>query len=190
MPYPALGLRLTCPEIIHGSTPRSYRRRRSLFARCTGIDEGHANLDLKGTLSWNDLAVCHRDLEALSREPSGQSLRYGLPGFRFPGSIIVGSSTATGDALVGHRKWTDPQAMRERDILLGGEDNTTRAYVSQVRAKMIERYREAFEQLEITETEAFGENSYFRRKNLGLPMQLDDHSDSAATEASEGTDGM
>ncbi len=43
-----------------------------------------------------------------------------------------------------------------------------------VQAKMIERYEKAFEQLEVTETEAFGENSYFHWEELGLPMQSDD----------------
>ncbi|KAH0542465.1 hypothetical protein FGG08_003136 [Glutinoglossum americanum] len=177
MPCPALGLRLTRPEIIHGSTPHSYRRRRSLFAWYTGIDEAHINLDLKGTLLWNDLAACHRDLEAPSREPSGQAPRYGLPGFRFPGSVIVGPSSAIGDALVGRRKWTDPQVIRELDILLGDDDAAAHAYVGRVRAKMMKQYEEAFEQLEITETEAFGENSYFRQKELGLPLRSDDNSD-------------
>ncbi|KAH0545339.1 hypothetical protein FGG08_000638 [Glutinoglossum americanum] len=177
MPCPALGLRLTRPEIIHGSTPRSYRRRRSLFAWYTGIDDTHTSLDMKGTLSWNDLAACHRDLEAPSREPSGQAPRYGLPGFRFPGSVITRSSSAIGDVLVGRRKWTDPQAMRERDILLGSDDAAARSYVDCIREEMIKRYEEAFEQLKIVETEAFGENSYFRQKELGLPMESNDYSD-------------
>ncbi|KAI9770494.1 MAG: hypothetical protein M1839_003175 [Geoglossum umbratile] len=171
MPCPALGLRLTRPEIIHGSTPHSYRRRRSLFAWHTGIDDTHIKLDLKGTLSWNDLATCHRDLEAPSREPSGQAPRYGLPGFRFPGSIIVGSSSAIGDALVGRRKWTDPQVLQERDILLGDNNKAAHSYVSWVRAEMVKRFKEAFEQLEVIETKAFGENSYFHRKKFGLPIR-------------------
>ncbi|KAI9769555.1 MAG: hypothetical protein M1840_004033 [Geoglossum simile] len=156
IPCPALGLRLTRPEIIHGSAPHSYRRRRSLFAWYTGIDDTHTKLDLKGTLSWNDLATCHRDLEAPSREPSGQAPRYGLPGLRLPGSIIIGSSSAIGDALVGRRKWTDPQVMQERGILLGDNDEAAHSYVDRVRAKMIKRFEEAFKQLKATETEAFG----------------------------------
>ncbi len=97
--------------------------------------------------------------------------------------MIVGSSSAIGDALVGRRKWTDPQVIRERNILLGNDDTAARAHVDRVRAKMIERYEEAFEQLEVTETEAFGENSYFHREELGLPMQSDD--DSEGMEESE-----
>ncbi|KAI9777789.1 MAG: hypothetical protein M1839_008584 [Geoglossum umbratile] len=171
MPCPALGLRLTRPEIIHGSTPHSYRRRRSLFAWHTGIDNTHTELDLKGTLSWNNLATCHRDLEAPSREPSGQAPRYGLPGFRFPGSIIVGSSSAIGDALVGRRKWTDPQVLQERDILLGDNNEDAHSYVSRVRAEMVKCFKVAFEKLEVIETEAFGGNSYFHRKKFGLPVR-------------------
>ncbi|KAI9854998.1 MAG: hypothetical protein M1813_000605 [Trichoglossum hirsutum] len=64
--------------------------------------------------------------------PSGPqgAPRYDPPEPRFPGFVIVGSS-AIGGVLVGRRKWTDPQAMRERDILLGGDDDATYIYVSQ-----------------------------------------------------------
>jgi hypothetical protein len=42
---------------------------------------------------------------------------------------------------------------------------------------MIQLYREAFDELEITETEAFGENSYFYRKKVGLHMESGDDSE-------------
>ena len=71
--------------------------------------------------------------------------------------------------------------------MLGDDDAAVHAYVDRVRAKMIERYEEAFEQLEITETEAFGENSYFRRKERGLPMESDDDSE-GMEESEEGAD--
>jgi hypothetical protein len=50
--------------------------------------------------------------------------------------------------------------IRERDVLLGDDDAVAHASVSQARAKIVERYEEAFEQLEITEIQAVGENSY------------------------------
>ena len=91
-------------------------------------------------------------------------------------ALIIGSSSALSDALVSRQKWTDPQVIRGQDILLGDDDTAAHPYVHWVRAKIIERYGGAFEPLEINETEAFGENSYFRRKELGLVIGSDDGS--------------
>ena len=60
--------------------------------------------------------------------------------------------------------------------MLSDNDAAAYAYVNQIWAKMIKHYEEAFDQLEITETDAFGENLYFHRKKLGLPMGSDDNS--------------
>ena len=100
-PCPAFGIRVTRPEIIHGSTPFSNRRRRTLNPWYSGILE-----------SYQD--------------------------------------------LVGRRKWTDPQVLKERDILLGDDDEKARVYI-----EMITRYREAYGQLEEIERKFFGEHSYF-----------------------------
>ena len=68
--------------------------------------------------------------------------------------------------------------IRELNILLGDNDAAAHAYVDRVRAKMMERYEEVFEQ-GIAKAKAFGENSYFRRKKLELPLRSDDDSEDA-----------
>ncbi|KAI9868974.1 MAG: hypothetical protein M1813_002797 [Trichoglossum hirsutum] len=81
------------------------------------------------------------------------------------------SSSAVGDALVGCRKWTDPQVLQERDILLGDNNKAAHSYVSRVRVEMVKRSKKAFEQLEVIETKAFSENSYFHRKKFRLSIR-------------------
>jgi hypothetical protein len=71
------------------------------------------------------------------------------------------SSSALEDALVGRRRWTDPQACKERDILLSQNDMRARAYVTAVREKLIMKYREAYGHLEEMEKRFFDEHSYF-----------------------------
>ncbi|KAI9774030.1 MAG: hypothetical protein M1839_001915 [Geoglossum umbratile] len=73
------------------------------------------------------------------------------------------SSSALGDALVGRRKWTDPQVGKERDILLGGDDERARVYVS----------AGAYGHLEEME-KFFGENSYFYCQEHGLETNGED----------------
>ena len=65
------------------------------------------------------------------------------------------------DALVGRRRWTDPEVIAERNILLGDDDEKSWAYVNKVRGKLVQVYRAAYAKLEKIEREAFGENSFF-----------------------------
>jgi hypothetical protein len=44
------------------------------------------------------------DLGVLARDHSGYGLRLGVPKERFGGSVVLGSTSSLGDALVGRRK--------------------------------------------------------------------------------------
>lgn len=104
--------------------------------------------------------------------------------------MIKGPSSAVGDVSVSRQKWVDPQVIRERDVLLGNE-TVSRFYADRVWAKMVEQYEEVFEQLKIIEIEAFGENSYFHWKELGLSMGSDNSwgmEDAEAVEEDVGED--
>ena len=53
------------------------------------------------------------DLEVPLRDPSGYGHWLGAPKERFTGSVVLGSSSALGDALMGWQKWTDPEVIWE-----------------------------------------------------------------------------
>ena len=144
VPCTAWGVRITLPQLIHGSTPVSKRRRRTilLWFMCIGAD--HEQLEVEGCLGWSEVRRCHLDLEVPLRDPSGYGHRLGAPKERFAGSVVLGSSSALGDALVGRRKWTDPEVIRERDTLLGSDSTVALKYVQDVRARLVEQYKTAF----------------------------------------------
>ena len=70
--------------------------------------------------------------------------------------------------------------------MLSGGDATAYSYISWVRVKVMERYEEAFNQLEVIGAEAFIKNSHFYRKELRLPVGSED--DSEGMEVSEEAD--
>jgi hypothetical protein len=161
MPCPAWGIRLTLPQLIHGSTPRSVRRRRTVLPWYMHIDANHEKLEIPGCLSWSEIRQCHLDLEVPASDPSGYGPRLGAPKERFGGSVVLGSTSALGDALVGRRKWTDVEVLRERDILLGPDSGAAQDYVTEVRYRLVEQYRLAFSSMKQAEEKQFGQNSYF-----------------------------
>ena len=114
VPCPAFSLRITRPDIIHGSTNLAPVRRRTLFAWYRAIGADHETLEGEGSLTWSDLAVCHRDLVIPLEEPSGQHLKHPVPREPFPGAVVLPPVAALGDALLGRRRWTDPMVIKER----------------------------------------------------------------------------
>src|ERR1700737_4922840 len=73
------------------------------------------------------------------------------------GCLSLESVSPLCDAM---RKWTDPEAVKERDILLG-EDDAASWDVRRVHAILVRRYKEAYANLEETEMKTFGINSFF-----------------------------
>jgi hypothetical protein len=102
----------------------------------------------------------------------------------------MGSSSAIGDALIGRRKWTDPQVVEERDILLGSDWAKARDYVSMVRNKMLARYAETFRQLEEVERKAFGDHSYFYCLDHGTEASVSSESSGSNEEEWDGGGGQ
>jgi hypothetical protein len=182
VPCPAWGVRLTLPQLIHGSTGRSVKRRRTILPWFMGIGKDHEQLEAAGCLGWNEVRLCHLDLEVPEKDPSRYGYRMGAPEGRFAGPVVLGSSPALGDALVGRREWTDPEVLQKRDVLLGPDVRAAWEYVQKTRARLMEQYKAAFSSMVKIEQGQFGEQSYFTIEQLrnGEDIQRD--------EAGEGSD--
>ena len=161
-PCPAFGIRITRPDIIHGSTSGSTRRRRSAFAWFSGIGDDHSTLDGTGSMTWEQVASCHRDHSIPQHEPSGQQLRHAQRNYnQFSATVVLESTSALGDALLGQRKWTDPAVHKDRNILLGDNDANAVQFVQEVRARLVKAYIRAYDIMVEAEKEYYGESSYF-----------------------------
>lgn len=179
-PCGAFGLRVTLPTLIHGSTPWSDRRRRSLFAWHTAIGDDHETLTDTGAMSWSQLAACHRDMRIPAREPSGGAPLHRVPDWVFPGGLVLDRVSPLAGALVGARRWTDPAVLQERDILLGPDDERARELTDRVRRMLIEAYIRQWDSLVMAESQAFVPDSYFsgnRRDGNGSEVEDEDGAD-------------
>jgi len=112
-------------------------------------------------------------MEAPARGVGGEIPTHSVPPFRFPASILLEYSYALGNALVGRRRWDDPEVLMERDILLGPDVDKAREYVMKKRQKLLKKFRKAFVNLESIEHSVFGENSFFlKREKEEMNMKM------------------
>ena len=169
-------VRITMPEILHGSTPTAKGIRRTLFNWPTGIRADHRTLDMEEAETWNEVGQCHQSMEAPMKSTSGERFRYGRPLFPFPGVTKLTSTSCVGDALIGARRWDDIQVQEERNILLGADDELALQLAKEIRERIIQSFVNAFPYVRMNEERAYGDCSYFRNKNRPRPEAERDES--------------
>ncbi|KAI9778754.1 MAG: hypothetical protein M1816_003907 [Peltula sp. TS41687] len=94
-PCPAGGIRVTRAELIHGSSPRSDRVRRTILPWFSGIQPDHTTLDVVGACSWETVAACHRDRTVPPKDPSGIGAKYKPDGLSFPAAALLPSTSSS-----------------------------------------------------------------------------------------------
>jgi hypothetical protein len=162
-PFPVKsgGARISDAKLLHGSTPTTSDIRRVIFPWHTGIQPDHETLEIPGQHTWSEVSNLHRDLLPPSQGVNGQKLTHSVPPFRFPASVMMESSSPLCDALIERRRWTDPEVVLERDILLGADDAAAKRYVSSTRERLIANYLNGISKLEKLEGAMFAANSVF-----------------------------
>ncbi len=182
-------VRITRPDIMHGSTSKANSRRRTLFAWFCGIRSDHETLDLEESETWSQVSACHQSFMAPRKSTSGEGFRYGRPAIPFPATTRMASTSPIGDALVGSRRWTDPQVTRMVETLLGPDDTAALALLQSVRNSLSEAIKSAWPFVREAEIKAFGNKSYFANQgrqrppadgnpNVPVPQPLTDNADS------------
>ena len=163
-------VRLSLPGLPHGSTGPATAHRVNILPWFVAIGDDHQTLDTAESGTWDDLSRCHRDFDSGTKTPSGlpNSTYGGRVDHKFPATVRLGRLGAISDALVGQTRWDTVDVRRELDILFGDDDDIAWGYVQSWRRNAQQLYCAAFENLVLAEKEAFGENSYFYRKERNL----------------------
>ena len=74
VPNKAGGVRISRPDILHGSTGKASIVRRVVFPWFTGIRPDHSTLDNIESETWEQLALCHLQRIPCKLSPSGKSV--------------------------------------------------------------------------------------------------------------------
>ena len=180
-PCLAWGIRLSRSNIIHGSTKEGNQLRQVISPWFTGINEDHKSLENPECMNWEELSKCHKDLTGPTKESLGDEPRKGVAGIRFPGALPIKSVYSLPQALVGIKKWTDPDVVFERNILLGPDDKWALEMAKGMQQHLVDTYKHVYPLMEVRERAAFQNRSFFvGNDTLGREEDLmpDEESDS------------
>jgi hypothetical protein len=154
-------VRISTPELIHGSTPEATIIRRVIYSWFTAIMEDHTTLEIPGQLTWGEVAACHRDMLAPRCGVGGDTVSFSCPLYCFAAGVHMPSSSALCDALIGRRSWEDPEVLHERDILLRDNIKESQDYIRRTRISLVANFKSSYAKMVEIEQCAFGDNSFF-----------------------------
>lgn len=135
------------------------------------IREDHSTLDTPESGTWEEVSAAYRDLVQAARTPLGfTSSKYGRLPYAFPAAVRFHGAGLISDCLVGRSRWTEPGVSTELDTLFGEDEQSAAIYIALWRAEAQQTYARLFREVVKMEKKAFGKDSFFRRKELGLTV--------------------
>ena len=84
-----------------------------------------------------------------------------MAGIQFPGAMPIKSVYSLPQALVGIKKWTDPDVIFEQNILLGPDDKQALEIAKNMQQYLVDIYKHIFPLIEVRERAAFQKHSFF-----------------------------
>jgi len=85
----------------------------------------------------------------------------------------VRSAFSLPQALVGLKKWTDPDVIFERNILLGPDDDQALQLAKNIRNQLVDTYKCLRPLMEAREREAFRDQSFFAENHVAQRVDED-----------------
>ena len=158
-------MRITRPEIVHGSTASTGRRIcRTVLPWYVGVqDMEKGTLDVKECDDWDSLCRSHMHHVAPKNSPSGHPNRYGKLVQKFPFSTQFLPCSKVGQALVCRLPWDDPGVMDEASQLLGPDRTAAWQIIQRCRLASLRAFKQAYQQQQAREITCYPEDSYYRR---------------------------
>lgn len=160
-------VRISRPQLPHGSTGPATRIRRTVLPWFIGIKEDHEQLDTNDAGNWSEVAEAHRALmPSLSAAPGFSSVHRGTVPYPFPGAVHLQGLGAISDALVGRRRWDNTSVVSELDVLFGESTDAARVYIQSWRQRAATAMTAAFQEVIALEVRYYRDNSFFRSRGF------------------------
>ena len=158
-------VRITRPEIVHGSTASTGRRIRwTVLPWYVGVqDMEKGTFDVEECDNWDSLCRLHMHHVAPKNSLSGHSNRYGKLVQKFPFSTQLLPCSKVGQALVCCLPWDDSGVMDEASQLLGPDRTAAWQIIQRCRLASLRAFKQAYQQQRAREITCYPKDSYYRR---------------------------
>ena len=165
VPVPRGGVRISRPELPHGSTTNDDgSARRTILPWFVGVRKDGQTLDNIESDTWRDLAYAHATHTAPRNSPSGWPNFYGSIPYRFAASTHLQLESPISNALICRAQWVDPLVQEAALVLLGEDRSRAQRAVLLHRHDALRSFKRAFATMAAAERKAFGPNSFFKAK--------------------------
>jgi hypothetical protein len=178
-------VRITKPELVHGSTDTTAIRR-TVLPWYVGLRSDGKTLDTVESGTWDQLCLAHARQEAPFSSPSGHPNLYGAIPHRFAAATKLNLDSAVSQALVCGRRWDDPAVIHEANLLLGPDRAAARRRINSVRIQGLRMFKARYREQAEAERVCFGPASYWEMKGRG---ELDPRSGRGAADVQRDRDG-
>ncbi len=159
------GVRVTMPEILHGSTHNGGGVvRRTILPWFVAVSDNGQTLDNEESDSWADIARAHSTQKALNLTPSGLANRFGPIPYRFPPSTQLYLDSPISQALCCRTTWADPMVQAQANLVLGADRQRARRIIDKHRFGALRAFKSAFQVVRISEGMFYGEDSFFNSR--------------------------
>jgi len=159
------GVRITMPEILHGSThDKGGKVRRTILPWFVGVMDDGIALDNEESDTWADLARAHATQEALNLTPSGLANRFGTIPYRFPPSSQLYVESPISQALLCRTSWDDPMVQAQANVVLGADRQRARQVIDKHRLSALRAFKRTFPAIRMAENLIFGKDSFFNAR--------------------------
>lgn len=178
-------VRITKPELIHGSTETTAIRR-TILPWYMGVESDGSTLDTAESGSWDQLCIAHARQTAPYSSPSGHPNMFGAIPHRFAPATRLTLDSAVSQALVCGRHWDDPAVIQEANLLLGPDRAAASCLINKVRMQGLRVFKARYQEQVAAERVCFGRASYWETKSRG---ELNSRGGRGATEERQAVNG-
>lgn len=160
-PVPVLGARFSRLTTVHGSSGTATKVRATLLPWFVAYGEDYDKcLDAPTGLTWAEQHACHRDCLPATIEPTGKRPIVTIPQERFPAWITFIPPYPLGQAIMGYRKYEDPEVQKDLKRLFHEDRKVAQGFVRHTRRLILRQYHCLIAKVKEAEAQYFGVNSY------------------------------
>ena len=159
-------VRITKPELIHGSTDTTAIRR-TVLPWYMGVQPDGKTLDTVESGTWDQLCIAHARQTAPFSSPSGHPNMFGTIPHRFAPATRLNLDSAVSQALVCGRHWDDPTVIQEANLLLGSDRAAARRLINRARIQGLRVFKARYREQVEAERVCFGRASFWETNSRG-----------------------
>lgn len=162
VPCPRGGVRITRPDIIHGSRASiGPGIRRTILPWYVAVSEDDKTLDVEECDTYADVSKAYMTRTPPQSTSSGLGYHYRAP-IMFSASVTIPAPCPVGQAVVCQQPWNDPDVVKQAVELLGEDRDAALKTIRRSRVALLKAFKTAYQKQKEREMTLYKTDSFYR----------------------------